>query len=78
MAGRLSKTERVRRHRERLRAQGLRPIQLWVPDTRDPKFVEEVRRQSLLVRDSASEREINDWLEAAQADLWASEDEWKD
>jgi Protein of unknown function (DUF3018) len=74
----VSKTERVRRHRERLRAQGLRPIQLWVPDTRDPKFVEEVRRQSLLVRDSASEREINDWLEAAQADLWASEDEWKD
>jgi Protein of unknown function (DUF3018) len=74
----VSKTERVRRHRERLRAQGLRPIQLWVPDTRDPKFIEEVRRQSLLVRDSASEREINDWLEAAQADLWASEDGWKD
>ena len=63
---------------ERLRAQGLRPIQLWVPDTRDLKFIEEMRRQSLLVRDSASEREINDWLEAAQADLWASEDEWKD
>ena len=70
--------ERVRRHRQRLRAQGLRPIQLWLPDTRDPKIVEEVRRQSLLLRDSASEREINDWLEAAQADLWVSEDGWKD
>ncbi|PYO45229.1 MAG: hypothetical protein DMD33_00165, partial [Gemmatimonadetes bacterium] len=30
--------QKVRAHRERLRAQGLRPIQIWVPDTRSPKF----------------------------------------
>jgi hypothetical protein len=29
---------KVREHRERLRAQGLRPIQIWVPDVRSPTF----------------------------------------
>lgn len=40
---------RVQRHREALRAAGLRPVQIWVPDTRRPGFEEECRRQSLLV-----------------------------
>lgn len=45
---------RMKHYRERLRAAGLRPIQLWVPDTRAPGFVEECRRQSAaLARDSA-------------------------
>jgi hypothetical protein len=29
-------------HRERLRAQGLRPVQLWLPDTRTPEFAAQV------------------------------------
>jgi hypothetical protein len=37
---------KVSAHRERLRAQGLRPIQIWVPDTRSPEFAKEARRQS--------------------------------
>ncbi len=41
--------EKVRVHRERLRAQGLRPIQIWVPDTRSPAFAAEAHRQSRLV-----------------------------
>ena len=41
--------EKVRRHRARLREQGLRPLQVWVPDTRTPGFAEEARRQSLAV-----------------------------
>ena len=44
-----SSRDKVRSHRERLRAQGLRPIQIWVPDTRTPEFAAEARRQSLLV-----------------------------
>lgn len=40
---------RVQRHRDALRAAGLRPIQIWVPDTRRPDFAQECRRQSLLV-----------------------------
>ncbi len=44
---------KVREHRERLRAQGLRPIQIWVPDVRASSFKAEARRQSLAVAASA-------------------------
>ncbi len=43
---------RVREHRARLRRQGLRPIQIWVPDVRAPRFVEEAHLQSRAVADS--------------------------
>ncbi|MGH8611907.1 MAG: antitoxin MazE family protein [Gammaproteobacteria bacterium] len=62
----------MRRYRERLRAQGLRPIQLWVPDTRSPRFAEECRRQSLLVVDDAAEQRLLEELESLQdTDGWA-------
>lgn len=41
--------QRVQKHRDALRRAGLRPVQLWVPDTRRPDFAQECRRQSLLV-----------------------------
>ena len=41
--------KKVASHRAKLRAQGLRPIQIWVPDTRSPEFAKEARRQSRLV-----------------------------
>lgn len=39
---------RVQKHRDSLRMAGLRPIQIWVPDTRLPDFAEECRRQCRL------------------------------
>ncbi|MEO5374013.1 MAG: antitoxin MazE family protein [Alphaproteobacteria bacterium] len=61
---------KVQAHRERLRAQGLRPIQIWVPDTRTPLFAVEARRQSLAVAASAHGEDdqafidaISDWGE---------------
>lgn len=41
-------TDRVNKHREALRKAGLRPIQIWVPDTKRKEFIAECRRQSLL------------------------------
>ncbi len=41
--------QRVQKRRDVLRASGLRPIQIWVPDTRLPGFAEECRRQALVV-----------------------------
>ena len=41
--------DRVQKHRDGLRKAGLRPIQIWVPDTRRPDFAEQCRRQSRLV-----------------------------
>ena len=40
--------DKVRAHRKRLRRQGLRPIQIWVPDVRSPTFKAEAHRQSLV------------------------------
>jgi len=56
----------VRRYREKMRSQGLRPIQIWVPDTRSPKFAEECRRQSLTAAHHESERGIARLIESAQ------------
>lgn len=49
-----SSRDKVRLHRERLRAQGLRPVQIWVPDVRARSFVAAARKQSKAV--AASER----------------------
>ncbi len=40
---------KVQEHRNRLRAQGLRPIQIWVPDVRASSFRAEAHRQSAAV-----------------------------
>jgi hypothetical protein len=56
-------TPRVTVTRQRMREQGLRPIQIWVPDTRSKKFAAEARRQSLLLRDDPQEKEIMAWIE---------------
>jgi hypothetical protein len=41
--------DRVRAYRQRMRAQGYRPIQVWVPDVRSARFAAEARRQAALV-----------------------------
>jgi len=67
-----STIERVRKHRAALRAAGLRPVQIWVPDTRLRGFAAECRRQSLSLRDDPLEREALEWL-----DKVADRDDWK-
>ncbi|MCU0833672.1 MAG: antitoxin MazE family protein [Chromatiaceae bacterium] len=68
----MSANERVKKRRDALRAAGLRPVQIWVPDTRRPGFTEECRRQSLVVaRADAADRELLDVLDAALADTAA-------
>jgi hypothetical protein len=66
-----STRDRVRQHRERLRRQGLRPLQIWVPDVRAPEFIAEAHRQSVAV--ATSEREADD-----QAFVDAISSPWED
>jgi hypothetical protein len=47
-----SSRDKVRAHREKLRRQGLRPIQIWVPDVRSPSFAAKAHRQSLAIANS--------------------------
>lgn len=65
-----SANERVRKHRESLRAAGLRPVQIWLPDTRQPGFDEECRRQGRLTAEAdASDEGLAEFLDAALDDL---------
>ena len=57
-----SGAQRVKQHRDQLRKAGLRPVQIWVPDTRSPEFAAECRRQGLALRDDPQEKEVLDFL----------------
>jgi hypothetical protein len=59
---------RVRAHRERLRAQGLRPIQIWVPDVSSPQFVEAAHRQSLAAASSDRTADDQAFIDALSTD----------
>ncbi len=56
--------DKARTHRKRLRQQGLRPIEIWVPDMRSSAFVMEAHRQSLAVANSPHAKEDQDFIDA--------------
>ena len=62
--------EKVRTYRERMRSRGLRPIQLWVPDTRSPAFAAEAHRQSLAVAASPHASDDQEFIDVASAGAW--------
>lgn len=70
MAPASTSAQRVEKRRAALRSQGLRPIQIWVPDTRAPGFAEECARQAAIV-DAANraDPELMEFMDAAAADL---------
>ncbi|THJ16411.1 MAG: DUF3018 family protein [Nitrospira sp. CG24B] len=68
MTTNLTPKEKQDRYHRRLRRKGLRPIQIWAPDTRTEGFASECRRQARLTAHSAQENptldfisEIADW-----------------
>jgi Protein of unknown function (DUF3018) len=71
--GRSKSVEGGKRRRDRMRAAGLRPVQIWIPDTRAPGFAEEYRRQCQRIAASdatdTSRAEAAFW-ERASADAW--------
>lgn len=74
MTGMASVRDRVQAHRDRLRRQGLRPIQIWVPDVRAPEFVAEAHRQSAAVAASEDEAADQAFVDAISWD-WARDEE---
>lgn len=64
---------RVQKRREALRMAGLRPVQLWVPDTRRPGFADECRRQSrLAARADRADADLLRFVDEALLDV----DDW--
>ncbi len=63
-----STRDRVQQHRDRLRQQGLRPIQIWVPDVNAPEFAREAHRQSALIAASEQDRDDQAFIDAVSSD----------
>jgi Antitoxin MazE-like len=62
--------ERVQKHRDGLRRAGLRPVQIWVPDTRRPGFAEECRRQShLAAQADRADTDMQHFMDEALAEV---------
>ena len=60
----------VQKRRDAMRMAGLRPVQLWVPDTRRPDFADECRRQSKRVAEADTRDDgLEPFMEAALADI---------
>jgi hypothetical protein len=65
-----SVNERVQKRRDALREAGLRPIQIWVPDTRQPGFAAECARQARrAAKADAQDAALSDFMDAALADV---------
>lgn len=60
--------QRVRDHRQRLRAQGLRPVQIWVPDVRAPQFATQAHEQSRAVAASVHATDDQAFIDAISLD----------
>ena len=61
--------QKVQNYRDRMRARGLRPIQIWVPDTRTANFAQEAHRQSLAIAHSKHDGADQAFIDAISDEL---------
>jgi hypothetical protein len=63
-------SERVKKYRNNMRSLGLRPVQIWVPDTRQLDFSKECLRQSKLVSETEKpDEELSNFIDEALLDI---------
>lgn len=58
--------KRVRKHREKMKTAGLKPVTIWVPDVNAPGYTEDIRRQCELINASEDSNIVLDGL----LELW--------
>ena len=58
--------QRMAPRRDRLRARGLRPVQHWVPDLRDPRILKEIRREAAMLSKHPEDAAIEQWLDTVR------------
>jgi len=76
---RASARERISAYRRRMRALGYRPLEVWVPDIRNSRFVAAFRRQCRLVAaKERTDRALEAWLDANAGELSAEIDRRED
>jgi Protein of unknown function (DUF3018) len=77
MATKRSSAASVQRRRDKLRAMGLRPVQIWVPDTTAPGYAAEAARQGRLLAEweaSQAGREEMAFWEVLASEAWDAPD----
>ena len=62
--------ERVRRHRDKMKAMGLKPVTLWLPDVNSPEFKAQIARDIAAINASADEKVILEELTHIEIDDW--------
>jgi hypothetical protein len=67
-----SSREKVRAHRARMRAKGLRLVQMWLPDTSTPEFKAQAHRDSIAIANSPTEKEDQAFVDSIS--WWNSEE----
>lgn len=69
----LTPGEKMAAYRARMRAQGFRPVQIWVHDTHSETFRKEARRQSLMIAGDRQDTKMTKALEAlADTEGWSA------
>jgi hypothetical protein len=61
---------RVRKHREKMKAAGLKPVTIWMPDVNAPGYQEKIDHAIAVINASAEERQILDELSHIEIDGW--------
>lgn len=64
--------KRVRKHREKMKAAGLKPVTIWLPDVNAPGYREEIRRQCLILNNDPQEQRV-----LAEIEQWFDPEGWK-
>jgi hypothetical protein len=62
--------ERVRKHREKMKAAGLKPVTIWVPDVNSPEFRRAIAESIRIINASADEKVVLDELSDVEIDGW--------
>ncbi|TMJ20161.1 MAG: DUF3018 family protein [Alphaproteobacteria bacterium] len=70
--GAASSRDKVRDHRARMRAKGMKLVQFWVPDMNSPEFQAEAKRQSLAAANSPTEADDQAFVDSI-SEFWDDE-----
>jgi hypothetical protein len=66
-----SGAERVRKHREKMKAAGLKPVTIWVPDVDAPEYQVRIERAIQAINADAESRQVmEDMLDLADFSDW--------
>src|SRR6266481_1060848 len=62
--------KRVQKHREKMKAAGLKPVTIWVPDVNAPGYAQEVADAIAIINASADEKVILEELSNIEIEGW--------